>query len=72
MLATLMGFEELMRKQASPHPHAPFWRLTLELGIVLTRTALEWCNSAVATLLFMQAEEAIGKRHNENFAATGK
>jgi len=51
------GFEELMRKQASPHPHAPFWRLTLELGIALTRTALEWCDSAVATLLRMRAEK---------------
>jgi DNA-binding PadR family transcriptional regulator len=71
MLATLTGFEELMRKQASPHPHAPFWTLTLELGIALTRTALEWCNTAVATLLFMQAEEAIGKRQHENVAATG-
>lgn len=72
MLATLMGFEELMRKQASPHPHAPFWRLTLELGITLTRAALEWCDSAVATLSSMQAEEAIGERHNKSVATISK
>lgn len=72
MLATLKGFEELMRKQASPHPHAPFWTLTLELGIALTRTALEWCDSAVATLLSMQAEEAIGEQHNQTVAATSR
>jgi PadR family transcriptional regulator, regulatory protein AphA len=72
MLATLKEFEELMRKQASPNPHAPFWTLTLELGIALTRTGLEWCDHALATLLSMQSEEAIAKRHNENFAATSK
>jgi len=71
MLATLTGFEELMRKQSSPNPHAPFWTLTLELGISLTRAALDWCDSAVAKLVSMQSEEAIAKRHNENFAATG-
>jgi len=71
MLATLTGFEELMGKQAAPHPHAPFWTLTLELGIALTRTAMEWCETATATLLRMQTEEAIGK-HSKNSAATSK
>ena len=33
MLATLTGFEEMIRKQASLNAHAPFWTLTLELGI---------------------------------------
>jgi hypothetical protein len=42
MLAALTGFEELMRKQSSPNPHAPFWTLTLELGITLTRAALDF------------------------------
>ena len=71
MLATLTGFEEMIRKQASLNAHAPFCALTLELGIALTRTGLEWCDHALATLLFMQSEEAIGKRHGETVAATG-
>jgi DNA-binding PadR family transcriptional regulator len=70
MLATLMGFQDLMHKQSPPNAHAPFWTLTLDLGIALTRTALEWCETAVATLLSMQAEEATGERHNVNVAAT--
>jgi PadR family transcriptional regulator AphA len=33
-----------------PHPDAPFWRLTLDFGLVFTRTALEWIDHAQQVL----------------------
>jgi len=33
-----------------PHPDAPYWRLTLDFGLVFTRTALDWIDHAQAVL----------------------
>jgi PadR family transcriptional regulator, regulatory protein AphA len=55
MLATLLGFETMATTQASQNPHQPFWMLTISLGIALTRAALEWGESALATLSGMEA-----------------
>jgi PadR family transcriptional regulator, regulatory protein AphA len=53
MLATLLELETLASAHASQNPHQPFWMLTLTLGIALTRAALEWGESALATLSSM-------------------
>jgi PadR family transcriptional regulator, regulatory protein AphA len=58
MLDTLLGFETMARTQASQNPHQPFWMLTISLGIALTRAALEWGESALATLSGMEAAAA--------------
>jgi DNA-binding PadR family transcriptional regulator len=68
MLATLTGFEALARKQSSKNPHLPYWMLTLDLGIALTRTALEWGETALATLSSMKAREAPGEQLAESIA----
>jgi|ERR1039457_1826910 DNA-binding PadR family transcriptional regulator len=50
MLTSLLELETLARTQGSQNPHLTYWMLTLNLGIALTRTALEWGESALATL----------------------
>ncbi len=72
MLATLAGLENSVRKHSSQNPHLPHWMLTLNLGIALTRTALKWCDTALATLSTMKADEAFSEQHAENFTATDK
>jgi DNA-binding PadR family transcriptional regulator len=54
MLATLLEFETMASKTPSQNPHMPYWMLTLNLGIALTRTALEWGESALAQLSSME------------------
>ena len=58
MLATLLELETLANTHASQNPHQPFWMLTIGLGIALTRTALEWGESALATLSSMEGAGA--------------
>ncbi len=72
MLATLTGLEDVVRKQSSQNPHLPYWMLTLNLGIALTRTALKWCDTALATLSAMKADGASSEQLAENITATDK
>ena len=58
MLATLLEFETMARSTPSQNPHMPYWMLTLNLGIALTRTALEWGESALAQLSSMETAVA--------------
>jgi DNA-binding PadR family transcriptional regulator len=58
MLATLLEFETMARSTPSQNPHMPYWMLTLNLGIALTRTALEWGESALAQLSSMETAAA--------------
>ncbi|MGA2570068.1 MAG: PadR family transcriptional regulator [Terracidiphilus sp.] len=50
MLETLHGIENAVQKNAWQEPHRRYWMLTLNLGIVLTQAALDWCDSALAEL----------------------
>lgn len=51
MLATLLKLDSFVRTQSvEQNSHLPYWTLTLSLGIALTRTALEWGESALAVL----------------------
>jgi DNA-binding PadR family transcriptional regulator len=54
-LATLLEIESYAHAHPSQNPHLPYWMLTLSLGIALTRTALDWCETALAALSSMQA-----------------
>jgi len=58
MLATLLEFETMARSTPSQNPHMPYWMLTLNLGIALTRTALEWGESTLAQLSSMETAVA--------------
>jgi DNA-binding PadR family transcriptional regulator len=59
MLASLLKIESLACTQSSEqNPHLRYWMLTLSLGIALTRTALEWGESALATLSSAEATAA--------------
>ncbi len=66
MLATLKGLEELARKQGSHNPHLPYWTLTLNLGVALTRAALEWCETTLVTLSSMKEDDRSRQRLGEN------
>jgi PadR family transcriptional regulator, regulatory protein AphA len=58
MLATLLEIETAARTRPSQNPHQSYWMLTLGLGIALTRAALEWGESALATLSSMEGAGA--------------
>jgi len=58
MLATLEGIESMARGRELQNPHRPYWMLTLGLGIALTRAALDWGESALAELAFIEAAAA--------------
>jgi DNA-binding PadR family transcriptional regulator len=58
MLATLLEFETMAKSTLSQNPHMPYWMLTLNLGIALTRTALEWGESTLAQLSSMETAVA--------------
>ncbi len=49
-LDALLKIEALVPPEQLTHPHLPYWLLTLSMGKVLTRAALEWGESALATL----------------------
>ncbi|MGD0938071.1 MAG: PadR family transcriptional regulator [Terracidiphilus sp.] len=55
MLTTLEGIEKMSREQQSQDPNRPYWMLTLELGLVMTKAALEWGESALAQLASLEA-----------------
>ena len=57
MLDTLNSLEKLAHAQAHANPHQPYWMLTLGLGVMLTRAALEWGERALETLVAMEAKE---------------
>jgi len=50
MLATMLELESFANREGAQNPHKPYWMLTLSLGIALTRAALDWGESALATL----------------------
>jgi len=50
MLETLRGIETGAGRNAWQDPHKRYWMLTLDLGIALTRSALDWCDAALAEL----------------------
>jgi PadR family transcriptional regulator AphA len=50
LLSMLNGIEAAAGKSAWQDPHRRYWMLTLNLGLALTRTALDWCDSALAEL----------------------
>jgi DNA-binding PadR family transcriptional regulator len=54
-LAMLEGIEVMAHQHQSQNPHLPYWMLTLNLGIVMTRAALEWGESALAQLALMES-----------------
>jgi PadR family transcriptional regulator AphA len=58
MLATLEGIESMARGRELQNPHRPYWMLTLGLGIALTRAALDWGESALAELAFIEVAAA--------------
>lgn len=62
MLTTLSELDAFARAQGPKNPHLPFWMLTLSLGIALTRAALEWGESALATLSSGKATVASSPR----------
>jgi PadR family transcriptional regulator, regulatory protein AphA len=66
MLTTLLELETFARTQSSQNPHLPFWMLTLSLGIALTRTALEWSESALAMLSSAEAAGASNPQPTDN------
>jgi hypothetical protein len=57
MLATMLELESIANRQSSQNPHQPYWMLTLSLGIALTRAALDWGESALATLSRSEAAD---------------
>jgi DNA-binding PadR family transcriptional regulator len=54
-LATMQQLEAFAGAQGAQNPHFPFWMLTLRLGIAMTRAALDWGESALAELAFLEA-----------------
>lgn len=50
MLDMLRGIEATVPNGAWQDPHRRYWLLTLNLGLALTRTALDWCDSALTEL----------------------
>jgi len=57
LLSTLIELEKLVRAHNSGHPGFPFWMLTLNYGLAQIRAALEWSESALATLNAMNPGE---------------
>jgi hypothetical protein len=62
MLATLLEIEASARAGNPPNPHFPYWMLTLGLGKVLTRAALEWGETALNELSALEGVAATTER----------
>jgi len=63
-LDMLEGIEKMAHVHQSENPHKPYWMLTLNLGVAMTRAALDWGESALAELTAMElagAKEALNK-----------
>lgn len=54
MMTTLKEIESTANQQQSQNPHLPYWMLTLNLGMAMTRAALEWGESALTQLAAME------------------
>jgi len=55
LLASLLELERLARARNAANPGFPFWMLTLSFGLSQIRCALEWSESALATLQAMES-----------------
>jgi hypothetical protein len=69
MLATMLELESFANQQTPQNPHQPYWMLTLSLGIALTRAALDWGESALATLSPSEAAANSGNPPTEKLEA---
>lgn len=49
-LRQLAEMEQLANRQGNANPHQLHWRLTLDLGLALTRAALDWGEKAMRQL----------------------
>lgn len=49
-VAMMNGMESMVRKYNAGNPHLPYWLLTLGFGMTLTRAALDWGETALASL----------------------
>ena len=58
-LAMLEGIENMARTHQSKDPNLPYWMLTLGLGLVLTRAALDWGESALAELAALEHPDSL-------------
>jgi PadR family transcriptional regulator AphA len=58
-LDTMLQIQELAPKFNAGNPHLPYWMLTLELGIVMTRAALKWGESALWSLATARPESPL-------------
>jgi len=50
LIATYDATEARLRAEHPDHPDFPFWLLTLSYGQRVSRSLVEWCDEAVATL----------------------
>ncbi len=55
ILASLEQLEPLGRAHSSQNPGFPYWMLTLSFGKAQLRSALDWCESALAMLSSIDA-----------------
>lgn len=60
MLELLHGIESSVSGNAAQDPRRRYWMLTLDLGLVLTRAALDWCGSALTKLTAADAAAVSG------------
>lgn len=54
-IAMLEGIESMARAYQSDNPNMPYWMLTLNLGVAMTRAALDWGELALAELAKLEA-----------------
>jgi DNA-binding PadR family transcriptional regulator len=72
MLASLEELDALAHAHPSQSPHLPYWMLSLSLGTVLTRAALDWGESALEQLTAMEAGAPDNPQPTERSAAQEK
>lgn len=65
MLETLHGIEAAASEGAWQQPHWRYWMLTLNLGVALTKAALEWSESALKELESTEARAVVVRRRFE-------
>jgi DNA-binding PadR family transcriptional regulator len=70
LLETLLEVEGLARTHSSHYPGFPFWMLTLSFGLAQLRSALEWSESALATLASTQPATLSNPQSTSNPAET--
>lgn len=49
-LQSLLEIQSLAPRLNADNPHLPYWMLTLHLGIAITKAAIDWSESALATV----------------------